>query len=128
MTFQGRNRLLPPLCHGNGGNSDGNEHCCYVNGQVCRFLEVDTVPGRKYACGILRTTKKAIPLETTKQSWDRVRVDPEYGEIKTAFQSSGTMLCGDFLGTWLPDGTIEGQCCFAGYVFDSSGNVISGPG
>ena len=127
MTYQGRNRLTPPFCHGNGNNLDGNEHCCYVDGQVCKFLETDAAPDRKYSCGIWRNLAAKTPPLGVKQVWDQVHDHDAYLEVRLAFQRSGTMLCGGFLGTWLPDGTIEGQCCFAGYVFDSAGNVISGP-
>ena len=36
-------------CHGDGG-----DHCCYINGTTCPFLEEGTVEGRRWACGLLR--------------------------------------------------------------------------
>jgi hypothetical protein len=37
------------VCSGNS-----KDHCCYVDGKPCQFLEKDTVPGRKWACGLRR--------------------------------------------------------------------------
>ena len=46
----------------------GNEedHCCYLQGEVCQFLEENTVPGRRWACGLLKSyeTWEAV-YETT---------------------------------------------------------------
>ena len=36
-------------CHGNGAN-----HCCWFKGVECPFVEENTVPGRRWACGLLR--------------------------------------------------------------------------
>lgn len=34
-------------CHGNGA-----DHCCYVNGAPCQYLQENTVAGRRWACGL----------------------------------------------------------------------------
>ena len=34
------------------GNSD--DHCCYIKGKQCKHLEENTVPGRRWACGLFR--------------------------------------------------------------------------
>ena len=34
-------------CHGNN-----KDHCCTFNGIDCKYLEKDTVPGRRWACGL----------------------------------------------------------------------------
>jgi hypothetical protein len=51
------------ICHGNL-----TEHCCWIEGQVCPFLEENTVPGRRWACGLYRELG----------SWDKVHSDPRY--------------------------------------------------
>jgi hypothetical protein len=104
--------VVRPTCHGNG-----SEHCCYVAGQVCTFLEVDTVPDRHWVCGLRRELG----------NWDAVHADPRYQPIHAEWVKVNGSDCGDFRGAGLSDGTIEGHCCFAGYVFDASGDVISEP-
>lgn len=54
------------------GACTGNhtDHCCYINGQVCRFLEKNTVPGRVFACGLMRKLG----------NWDAVLDSREYQE------------------------------------------------
>lgn len=37
------------VCHGNA-----DDHCCWLQGAVCPHLEEHTVPGRRWACGLLR--------------------------------------------------------------------------
>ena len=34
------------------GNAD--DHCCYIDGKACLYLEENTVPGRRWACGLRR--------------------------------------------------------------------------
>lgn len=80
------------FCHGNGA-----DHCCYVNGQVCPFLEENTVPGRRWACGLLRELG----------SWDAVHADPRYQPIQAVWDQVGIISCGDWRGTG------RAQCCFA---------------
>lgn len=78
-------------CHGNGDN-----HCCYVAGAVCDYLEENSIPGRRWTCGLLRELG----------SWDQVHADPRYQPIQAEWDKVGIESC----GAWGP-GT--GQCCFA---------------
>lgn len=57
---------MSATCHGNG-----SEHCCWVGGAVCEYLEEHTVPGRRWACGLLRRGG----------SWAAMRTLPEYRPI-----------------------------------------------
>jgi hypothetical protein len=83
-------------CHGNGP-----DHCCYVDGQVCRWLEENTEPDRRWTCGLRRRLG----------SWEAVHADPRYQEFPGAiWRESGTVDCGDF-------GPAELQCCW-GYWED----------
>jgi hypothetical protein len=58
--------VVVPECHGNA-----EEHCCYVAGEVCPYLEENTVSGRRWACGLLRRLG----------SWDAVNRSDEYRPI-----------------------------------------------
>ena len=60
-----------------------NDHCCYVDGKVCTFLEENTVPGRRWACGLRRELG----------DWDAVLADPRYVPIQAALRSTN---CRDF--------------------------------
>lgn len=81
-------------CHGNGP-----DHCCMVAGQVCPFLEMDTVPGRRWVCGLRRKLG----------SWGAVHRDPGYLQhVKPAWDRAGVKDCGDF-------GPAEQQCCWGQY-------------
>jgi hypothetical protein len=72
------------LCQGNTA-----EHCCWVGGQVCRFLEVDTTPGRHWVCGLRRQLG----------SWEAVHSDPGYLEhVKPAWKGTNIPDCGDWPG------------------------------
>lgn len=78
-------------CHGNGG-----DHCCWLYGEPCRFLEAGTVPGRRWACGLRRELG----------SWQAVHVDPRYrSQVEPVIRSFGVESCGG----WGP-GT--GLCCY----------------
>jgi hypothetical protein len=127
MPFQGISRTSPPFCHGNGA-----EHCCWVDGQVCQFLtENDSraVDGRRWSCGLVLDFQDQFPQFDLRRLWERVHRHPLYEEIvQSVWDRVGVAPCGDFLGGTLPDGTIVGQCCFEGFVFDADGNVMSGPG
>jgi hypothetical protein len=83
-----------PACTGNG-----SEHCCYVEGKVCTFLEEGTVPGRRWACGLLRECG----------SWEAVHADARYAPIQAAWDKVGIESC----GAWMPK---PGQCCREGEV------------
>lgn len=79
-------------CHGNGV-----DHCCYVAGDPCLFVEKGTVPGRMWACGLLRELG----------SWDAVHTDERYTPIRVLLEARGVPeLCGGF-------GARQGQCCYA---------------
>lgn len=80
-------------CHGNG-----IDHCCYVNGAVCQYLETDTIPGRHWVCGLRRSLG----------SWLLVHLDLGYiANIKSVWDLKEVTDCGDW--------RIEGQCCFGAY-------------
>ena len=61
-------------CHGNA-----DDHCCYVDGEVCEYLEENTVPGRRWACGLL----------VKYGSWAAMNASPEYQEIGEHWESRG---------------------------------------
>ena len=44
------------------------DHCCIFAGEVCQFLEIDTVPGRHWVCGLMREL----------EDWDKVITDVRY--------------------------------------------------
>lgn len=115
---------MRPVCRGNG-----DEHCCYVDGEVCRHLRIDDprAGDRKYACGLLLDLIEQSPDEEISKLWQEMYELPEYQDIRAHFEKVGVALCGDFVGSREPDGTYEGQCCFAGYRFDSEYNVIEEP-
>lgn len=69
-------------CFGNG-----DDHCCYVAGKACPFLEENTVPGRRWACGLRRELG----------DWDLVISDVRY-KLNVA-PHFGAMNCRDW-----PDG------------------------
>lgn len=86
-------------CHGNG-----SEHCCWVEGVECRFLEVDTVPGRHWVCGLKRELG----------DWEAVHEDPRYLEhVRPVWDLHSVRDCGDWRGP-LRDGSGSEQCCFVG--------------
>ena len=69
------------------GNAE--DHCCYVNDVVCKYLEEKTVNGRRWACGL----KRALG------SWDNVIASTEYQtDVAPYFEPLG-MNCKDW-----PDG------------------------
>ena len=54
-----------------------DEHCCWLNGVQCKYLEENTVPGRRWACGLKRrynTWDAAINSEEYKQD-----IEPHFG-------------------------------------------------
>lgn len=62
---------------------------------VCPFLEVDTIPGRKWACGLRRQLG----------DWGKVHRSRPYKEqVQPRFAADGIANCGDW--------RVEGQCCF----------------
>jgi hypothetical protein len=82
------------VCSG-AGDAAGS-HCCYQSGQVCKFLEVDTVPGRKFACGLRRELS----------TWAKVNVDPRYQAIGEHWESGGQPF--NYCETFQPSAN---QCC-----------------
>jgi len=50
-------------CHGNA-----ETHCCWLEGKPCKYVEENTVPGRRWACGLMRQLG----------DWDLVLSSPEY--------------------------------------------------
>lgn len=69
------------LCTGNEP-----EHCCWLDGNVCVFLEEWTVPGRHWVCGLRRELG----------SWGAVHSDPRYQPVHDHWVTVGTADCGDF--------------------------------
>lgn len=62
-------------CHGNA-----QDHCCWLEGKECDYLEENTVPGRRWACGLRRELG----------DWDLVLEDPRYKEnVAPTFELSG---------------------------------------
>jgi hypothetical protein len=60
------------------GNS--NDHCCWVAGKVCDFLEENTVEGRRWACGLRRELG----------DWDAVLASDRYQkDIAPTFEPMG---------------------------------------
>jgi hypothetical protein len=81
-------------CHGNGA-----DHCCYLEGEPCPFLEMNTEPGRRWTCG----------LRHSHGSWAAAHADPGYLEhVKPVWERNGIADCGDF-------GPAEQQCCWGQY-------------
>lgn len=80
------------VCVGRGGADGG--HCCWVNGKVCKYLEISTVPGRRFACGLRRELG----------SWEEVHKDPRYQPIQEHWDKVGIESC----GAWQPS---VGICC-----------------
>lgn len=75
------------------------EHCCWVNGKPCRFLEENTEPGYRWSCGLRRELG----------SWDAVLADPRYQEHVQSHWDTfpETTNCRDF-----PSGGWECRQCY----------------
>lgn len=56
-----------------------SDHCCYVDGKPCVFLEENTVEGFRWSCGLRRELG----------SWAAVVADPRYQPIKEYFAPFG---------------------------------------
>ena len=76
-----------------GRNND--DHCCYVAGKVCEFLEENTEPNFRWSCGLRRELG----------TWQKVTNDPRYLDGPGAHFSTKGMSCGDW-----PDAS-KGQSC-----------------
>jgi hypothetical protein len=75
------------------------DHCCYLGAAgVCRYLEHDTVPGRRWACGLRRELG----------SWEPVHSDPRYiAHVRPFWDDYASALdC----GLWPPPGETCGTC------------------
>ena len=72
------------ICQGNL-----NDHCCWINGKVCPFLEENTVQERRWACGLYRELG----------SWNSVHSDSRYLEhIRPMFEKwRPDRNCGEWL-------------------------------
>lgn len=89
-------------CHGLG-----DEHCCWIGGVPCPFLEEGTVEGRRWVCGLLRELG----------SWDAVYEDERYRAADVAAwfaENYPGFGCGDWPQS-IPEvmstpGT--GRCCY----------------
>lgn len=71
-------------CTGNG-----EDHCCWIDGMVCIYLEEYTVPDRHWACGLLRKYG----------SWEAMYHSPEYKMIMAVAPASiggRNYRCGDW--------------------------------
>jgi len=80
-----------------GRNLD--EHCCWVDGKVCKFLEENTEPGYRWSCGLRRELG----------SWDAVITDSRYvNEILPLHRAKG-MNCRDW-----PKPSAGGPCKLCG--------------
>jgi hypothetical protein len=67
------------------GNED--DHCCYLDGNVCVYLEENTVQGRRWACGIRKKYS----------SWEETYKDSEYIQfILPILSKIGISNCGDW--------------------------------
>ena len=71
-----------------------NEHCCWINNKVCKFLEEYSEPGFRWSCGLRRELG----------SWDAVIEDKRYmdgddspGRVfgKFAYKNCKNFQCGD---------------------------------
>lgn len=85
-------------CHGNGA-----DHCCYWGGEPCPWLEQDTVPGRRWACGLYRVYG----------NWGDVHASSEYAaDVEPRWRSQSALWewlwqegvrCGD----WGMEGNVQ---------------------
>jgi len=83
------------VCHGNG-----RDHCCYVNGQPCKFLVENATPERRWSCSLF------VELG----DWDAVHKDERYlSDVRPDWVAAGTPDCGDWVGP---------GCCFGGSIDD----------
>lgn len=83
------------------GTSD--DHCCHLGAAgVCRYLEENTVPDRRWACGLRRVLG----------SWEKVHTNKRYlNDVKPVLTEIGvTVDCGD----WPPPGETCGTCGVTG--------------
>ena len=83
-------------CHGNG-----EDHCCWLGGEVCQYLEENTVPGRRWACGLRRRAG----------SWSAVYESVAYRRnVKPKLRALNVVDCGDW--PQLAPDVVGSLCCF----------------
>lgn len=80
-----------PRCSGNT-----EEHCCWIDGVECIYLETDTIPDRHWVCGLRRELG----------SWNAVHQDERY---LINIKSKLSPHLGD-CGNWPPDGVVCHAC------------------
>jgi len=80
-----------------GRNLD--EHCCWLSGRVCQFLEENTEPGFRWSCGLRRELG----------NWDAVIIDRRYQQhVAPNIRTKGAN-CRDY-----PSSTAGGPCQLCG--------------
>lgn len=81
-----------PICDGKN-----KEHCCWVNGNVCRFLRDDGPEAeRQWVC----------TLREELNNWNRVHRDQRYLEhVKPHWERAGVDDCGDYPSRGITCGT-----------------------
>jgi hypothetical protein len=88
-------------CTGNG-----KDHCCYLGKYgVCKYLEENTVPGRHWACGLLRENG----------TWEKMYKDPRYSDVRVKLTDCGVK---ENCCEWPPVG---GKCNGCGLI--NNGNI-----
>jgi len=70
---------------------NNKDHCCYIAGKPCPFLERNTEKGFRWSCGLRRELG----------SWDAVIADPRYhsgaGSPGEAFKNTAYVNCKNYL-------------------------------
>lgn len=85
----------------------GEQHCCWVAGEVCPFLEENTVEGRRWACGLYRKYG----------NWNRAINSEEYRtKVKPHFESDALKARGREINCrdW-PDLPVGTKCEICGF-------------
>lgn len=85
-------------CHGNGA-----DHCCYLGKYgPCEHIEENTVPGRRWSCGLFRVLG----------SWEAVHADARYlKDVKPKLEDIGLGVdCGEWPQALVP--LPKGRCCW----------------
>lgn len=90
-----RRRKTKMPCAGNA-----NDHCCYIAGKPCKYVEENTVKGRRWACGLRRELG----------DWDLVLEDPRYKKDVAPVLAQWGYNCRDW-----PDSHPGMKCSDCGY-------------
>ena len=86
------------------------DHCCWLKGKVCSYLEENTQPGFRWTCGLRRELG----------DWDAVLADPRYIEnVKPVLD--GVYGANGRLGSTCRDWP-EVQCNLCGQGLDGNDN------